>query len=62
MSEEGGERCVIVTKCVAYTPGISLKIFVVDVTTKTSKEPVVMRAESGWTVGELKKEIAEVRK
>eukprot|EP00731_Ephydatia_muelleri_P029733 Em0021g256a len=32
---------------------------VVDVTTKTSKEPVVMRAESGWTVGELKKEIAE---
>ena len=39
--------------------GISLKICVVDVTTKTSKEPVVMRAESGWIVGALKKEIAE---
>ena len=41
-------------------PGISLKIYVVDVATKTAKEPVVMRAETGWTVGGLKKEIAEV--
>ena len=43
-----------------HTPGISLKIRVIDVSTKTAREPVVMRAETGWTVGKLKKEIAEV--
>ena len=57
----GSESCVVLTRSVCALPGISLKICVVDVTTKTSKEPVVMRAESGWIVGALKKEIAEVR-
>ena len=40
--------------------GLNLKVLVIDVETEEVRDPVQIRAEQGWKVGELKSEIAEV--
>ena len=40
--------------------GLNLKVLVIDLPEEKVREPVQMRAEQGWTVQQLKIEIANV--